>query len=151
MRADTTTPDTRLADDPMKFNPATVMTLNRLMMAGLDPGRGAGPLHCRLRYFDPILRRAGPPEDVAALIDRITADETSVTLVNINQTQAKEIMVQAGAYAEHRINFVDTGRQSVKVDDTTFLVSLEPGCGARLRISNQRYTEQPTLHFPWNR
>ncbi|MEO1997004.1 MAG: hypothetical protein ABGZ17_17185, partial [Planctomycetaceae bacterium] len=40
MRADSTTPDTRLADDPMKFNPATVGTLRQLMLAGLDPGRG---------------------------------------------------------------------------------------------------------------
>jgi hypothetical protein len=151
MREDTTTPDTRLADDPMKYNPATIMTLNKLMMAGLDPGRGAGPLHCRLRYFDPVQRRAGIPEDVAALIDRITDKEVSVTLVNVSQTQTRELIVQAGAYAENRITGIKIGKDSFNVNDTTFRIVLEPGCGAQLTIANSRYTEQPTLSFPWAR
>ena len=29
-------------------------------------------MHCRLRYFDPLRRRAGIPSDVAALIDTMT-------------------------------------------------------------------------------
>ena len=37
MRLDTTTPDTRLADDPMAFNPATVGALVQLMLGGLPP------------------------------------------------------------------------------------------------------------------
>jgi hypothetical protein len=150
MRADTTTPDTRLADDPMKYNPATVQTLNKLMMAGLDPGRGAAPLHCRLRYFDPVKRRAGIPEDVAALIDDISDDEVSVTLVNVSQTQSRELIVQAGAYGEHRITQVKNRMDSVKVDQSTFRVKLEPGCGTRLVISNDRYVGQPTMSFPWH-
>ena len=151
MRADTTTPDTRLADDPMKFNPATVQTLNKLMMAGLDPGRGAAPLHCRLRYFDPVNRRAGVPADVAALIDEVSDMGVSVTLVNVNQSESRELIVQAGAYAEHRITQVKSGDELVKVDSPIFVVKLEPGCGARLVISNDRYVGQPTMSFPWNR
>lgn len=151
MRADTTTPDTRLADDPMKFNPATVGTLNQLMMAGLDPGRGAAPLHCRLRYFDPVNRRAGVPEDVAALVDQFSDDHVSVTLVNINQSEARELIVQAGAYAEHRVTQVLNGSDRVNVNAPTFRVRLEPGCGAVLSISNDRYSQQPTMSFPWNR
>src|SRR5207245_2875752 len=65
MRADPTTPDTRLADDPLKFNPAAVHALVQLALGGLDPGNTGDPLHCRVRYFDPIRRRAGLPEDVA--------------------------------------------------------------------------------------
>src|SRR5262249_2942299 len=34
-RADPTTPDTRLADDPLPFNPATTQALTRLMLGGL--------------------------------------------------------------------------------------------------------------------
>ena len=85
MRQDDSTPDTRLADDPMKFNPASVKSLLELTMGGIDPGRGGNLLLARLRYFDPQLRRPGLPEDVAALVERLTADEAVVTLVNINQ------------------------------------------------------------------
>ena len=69
MRRDLTTADTRLADDPMVYNPATVDKLVQLMLGGLPPGMPliGGPLHCRVRYFDPLRRRAGatagePPE-----------------------------------------------------------------------------------------
>jgi len=151
MRADTTTPDTRLSDDPMEFNPATVGTLNQLMMAGLDPGRGAGPLHCRLRYFDPINRRAGVPQDVAALVDSFSDESVSVTLVNISQSESRELIVQAGAYGEHRVTQVYDGSDKVTVDSSTFRVRLAPGCGVTLKISNDRYSEQPTMSFPWNR
>ena len=151
MRADTTTPDTRLADDPMGFNPASIGTLSQLMMAGLDPGRGAAPLHCRLRYFDPVNHRAGIPEDVAALIDRITDDEVSVTLVNVSPTALREVIIQAGAYGEHRVTQVRDGSGVTKVGGPTFSVLLEPGCGARLVISNDRYVGKPTMSFPWKR
>jgi hypothetical protein len=38
MRQDPTTPDTRLADDPMKFNPASVSSLIELMLGGDSSG-----------------------------------------------------------------------------------------------------------------
>jgi len=37
------------------------------------------------------------------------------------------------------------------VDDSSFTVRLEPGCGARLVLKMQRYTNPPTLTFPWDR
>ena len=151
MRQDTTTPDTRLADDPMKFNPATVGTLRQLMMAGLDPGRGGALLHCRLRYFDPIKRRAGIPEDVAALIDEMTDEHVAVTLVNVSQTESRTLIVQTGAYAEHKCLSVGDAKQETKVGNSWFEVRLAPGCGARLLIRSKRYVNDPTLSFPWNR
>ncbi|MDP7205193.1 MAG: hypothetical protein QGH11_06490, partial [Pirellulaceae bacterium] len=151
MRKDETTPDTRLADDPMKFNPATVGTLRQLMMAGLDPGRGAAPLHCRLRYFDPLRRRAGVPEDVAALIDQMTDSQVRVTLVNTNQLVARRVVVQTGAYGEHQCTGVTVGNQVTAVDGTAFTVMLDPGAGAQLTIETDRYVNQPTLVFPWDR
>jgi hypothetical protein len=49
MRADTTTPDTRLADDPMRLNPATVENLVRLAMGGIHQGNRTLTLHTRVR------------------------------------------------------------------------------------------------------
>jgi hypothetical protein len=150
MRNDLTTPDTRLADDPMDKNPATVRALSELMMAGLDPGRGGGPLHARLRYFDPIRRRAGVPEDIAALVDQVGKNSVSVTLVNINQSRARELVVQCGAYAENEISLVSLNGAKVAVNGPSFHLRIEPGCGARLTLNHSLYSRQPTLHFPWD-
>src|SRR5207302_3413130 len=48
MRKDDTTPDTRLADDPLNFNPATVGTLMQLMWGGLPPDVRARALFSNL-------------------------------------------------------------------------------------------------------
>ena len=77
MRADVRTPDTTMSDDPNPINPATTDALVRLMLGGLPVGRTGYPLHCRLRYFDPTRRRAGLPEQVGALVERMTEDEVT--------------------------------------------------------------------------
>ena len=150
-RADTTTPDTRLADDPMKFNPATVETLVNLTLGGLHPGHQGAPLHCRLRYFDPLARRAGLPNDVAALVEKLSADSTVVTLVNVNQCEPRELIVQGGAYGEHQLASVEMGGKSIPVDRSHFRVRLAPGAGARLTIAGKRYANAPTMWAPWDR
>ena len=151
IRSDPTTPDTRLSDDPMMFNPASVQSLNKLMQGGLDPGRNGGPVHCRIRYFDPIRRRAGVPDDVAALVDRMDAESVSVTLVNISQTDAREVIVQCGAYGEHQCHSVTIDEHTIDVNDSSFRVILSPGSGRRLVIRTTRYVNPPRLAFPWDR
>ena len=151
MRADKTTPDTRLADDPMKYNPASVQSLIQLMLGGIHPGHKGSILHCRLRYFDPQNRRAGVPDDIAVLVESLTADSTGTTLVNTSQTKAKTVVVQAGGYAEHRFETVSINGKTVRVDGTDFEVRLNPGCGARLQLGMKRFVNQPTMAFPWDR
>ena len=48
--------------------------------ARTTPGQGGALLFTRLRYFDPERRRAGIPEDVAALVDSWADDSLTVTL-----------------------------------------------------------------------
>lgn len=146
---DPTTPDTRLADDPKKHNPAIVDTLIELMLGGLPPGKRGTLLHCRLRYFDPLQRRAGMPDDVAALIHTLTADETAVTLVNVSQTEPREVVVQIGGYAEHQAIDVELDGKTIHVDAPHFTVKLAAGSGSRLLVKMRRYANQPTLKFPW--
>jgi hypothetical protein len=121
----------------------------QLMLGGLPTGRHGYPLHCRLRYFDPARRRAGIPEDVAALVERITEDEVTVTLVNVSQTDDRAVVVQGGAYAEHQIASVTAEGQTVAIDHPHVAVTLAPGAGARLRVTLRRYANQPTFAFPW--
>lgn len=160
MREDTTTRDTRLADWPLDKTPASVRGLIQLMTGGMhiarppwsstSPNQGGVVLHCRLRYFDPERRRAGVPQDVAALVHALGDASAEVTLVNLGKV-ARTVTVQGGAYAEHRIESVTLEGQEVAVGGRDFTLRLEPGCGARLKIAMRRYANAPTLAFPWER
>jgi hypothetical protein len=151
MRADVRTPDTTMSDDPNLINPATTDALVRLMLGGLPVGRTGYPLHCELRYFDPLRRRAGLPEQVGALVERITEQDVTVQLVNLDPVTERTVIVQGGAYAEHQITTVQVegGAGSTAVDHPHFAVRLAPGAGVRLVIARQRYANQPTLSRPW--
>jgi hypothetical protein len=151
MRADTSTPDTRLSDDPMGYNPARVSSLVQLMLGGLHPGRQGNVLQCRLRYFDPVARRAGIPDDVAALVDQLTESEVCVTLINLNQLATRTMLVQAGGYGEHQFVSAELGGNTIPLTGAVFEVKLSPGSGARLKIQMQRFKQQPTMLFPWDR
>lgn len=148
MRKDPTTPDTRLADDPLKFNPASVTSLIRLALGGLPPENHGGLLHCRLRYFDPQNRRAGLPDDVAALIEKMDADSVMVSLVNTSPVKSRTVMIQGGAYGEHQILTATINGKKVGIEGRAFRVRLEPGCGSRLTLTMRRFANQPTLRFP---
>jgi hypothetical protein len=151
MRSDKTTPDTRLADDPMKYNPASVTSLINLMLGGVHITRKGSILPCRLRYFDPVRRSAGIPEDVAALVEGLTDDETVVTLVNVNQIEPRTMIMQAGGYAENHFISMSVDGKLIPVDSSAATIHLEPGCGSRLVIKMDRFVNQPSLMFPWNR
>lgn len=147
--ADDSAPDMRMSDDMNDLNPASIDALNRLMLGGIPTGRVGYPLHCRVRYFDPEERRPGIPEDVAALVDEMTADETGLSLVNLNQLQSRTVVVQGGAYGEHQVVSVRVGRKSATVNDRSFTVWLAPGSGAHLSIKMKRYANPPTFTLPW--
>jgi hypothetical protein len=154
MRTDKTTPDTRLADDPMKYNPASVSSLVRCMLGGMPTNKQGLVQHARLRYFDPIKRRAGIPADCAALVEDMTANSATVQLVNTNQLSARTITIQAGGYGEHAltsITFLSGEPNSEFLSGRSLTITLGPGCGTRLKLGMKRYANEPTIQFPWSR
>jgi hypothetical protein len=156
---DNTSQDMRLADSALDYNPATVTPLTQLMEAGLyiqhpgwaktTPGQGGSLLFSRLRYFDPVRRRAGLPQDVAALVDSWSSDGLTLTLVNVSPSVARSVIVQGGAYGEHQIASVTDGKVTTPVDAMSFPVRLAPGCGAQLTLKMKRFANDPTLSMPW--
>ena len=150
IREDDTTPDTRLADYLMRLSSLQTHALTNLMLGGYLTGN-IWTLHSRLRYFDPEKRRAGVPEGVGALVEKLTADSVTVTLVNVNQTQARPVIVQAGGYGEHQFLSAMVDGKSVDIDGPTVNVHLEPGTGSRIVFKMRRYTNRPTLAHPWDR
>lgn len=151
IRADQTAPEKRLADNQLNYNPATIASLVQLMLGGLPPSVDGGLLNARLRYFDPEHKRAGVPEDVGALVSELTDTRTVVTLVNLSKTEARTVVVQGGAYAEHLIESVEVNGRSVPLNARDFTVQLPPGAGGTLTLTMRRFANAPTIMFPWDR
>jgi hypothetical protein len=152
LREDNTTADTRLADYLLSYNPPETNGLMNLMLGGyIASGSRQWTLHSRFRYFDPARRRAGAPEDVGALVEKLAADAATVTLVNVNPVEPREVIVQAGAFGEHNFEAVTVNGQTTPIGRPLLSVRLDPGCGARLEFKMARYNNQPTLAYPWDR
>ncbi len=151
IRSDQTTADSRLADYLLDFNPVATNGLTNLTMGGYFSKGRIWTLHARFRYFDPAKRRAGLPDDVGALVEKLGSDSATLTLVNTNQIAARDIVVQAGGYGEHRFESVTTGGKTTRVGGPVMTVHLEPGAGARLDFKMTRYATRPSFAFPWDR
>ncbi len=69
----------------------------------------------------------------------------------------RTIVLQGGAYGEHRLERVVVGDSTTQVpafhspDRSSFSVRLAPGCGAQLQVHMKRYANRPSLAFPWVR
>ncbi|HYI92768.1 MAG TPA: hypothetical protein VEX68_04435 [Bryobacteraceae bacterium] len=151
IETDPTTADTRLADYLQDLNPVETDALANLTMGAYFSNGRIWGLHSRFRYFDPVRRRAGLPEDVAALVEKLEADGAMLTLVNVDPVEARTLVVQAGGYGEHRFESVEMNGKTTPIAGPLLNVRLEPGAGARLRFRMARYVNPPTLAFPWDR
>jgi hypothetical protein len=151
IRTDRTTADSRLADYLLDLNPATTNGLTNLALGGYFSRGRIWVLHSRFRYFDPVKRRAGLPEDVGALVEKLGADSAVLVVVNLNAIDPRELVIQAGGYGEHRFDTVTVDGRTTEVGGPVLAVHLEPGAGARLQFRMTRYALRPTFSFPWDR
>jgi len=99
-------------------------------------------------------------------------------LVNLNPTQGREVLIQAGVFGEHRFTRVayqqrrpisaeEAGAghtheaqyrqtvqgqledRTVEVDDRQFSVHLEAGAEIRLDLGMKRFVNKPSYAMPW--
>ena len=156
--------------DPMKLD-----SLVRLTIGGLPVKVQGEMLYSQVRYFDGKRRRAGLPPDVAALVTRIEDDWIEIEVVNLNAAESRELVIQAGAYGEHRFRSVDftqvaeiqppirgirnprgmveqtLSQGSQDLNASEFVIDLAPGSGSKLKITIERNVAQPSFDFPWER
>ena len=149
IRKDQSKPDKRLADNMLDLNPVKTTALIQLTQGGMEPDRRGNLVNSRLRYFDPARKRAGLPEDVAALVSEMSDTGTVVTLVNVSTTTPRTVVVQGGAYAEHIIESVDWNGKTIPVGKANFSVTLNPGAGGKLTLKMKRYAGDATVKFPF--
>jgi hypothetical protein len=74
----------------------------------------------------------------------------TLSLVNVNPVEPREVIVQAGAYAEHQFTTLTQGGKSIPVNGRFITVRLEPGSGDRLEFGMTRYAHPPTARQPWD-
>ena len=144
-------------------DPLPTHNLVRLTVGGLPVHRRGEMLHSYVRYFDPDRREPGLPQGVAVLVTGIGKDSAQIEVVNTNLFEKRRMVVQGGAYGEHRITTVARRAASqdgevrgdrpeapsVEVHGKHFELELAPGAGASLRIRLHRFASLPRYEFPW--
>ncbi len=151
-------------------NPVTTEALVQLTLGGPQHIYNGGLLLCRLRYFDPIGNRPGLPADVAALVEKLEADHTTLRLVNLSPTAERRLVVQAGAFGEHRFTSAsyDTldseypgpipaytepkalraGAGKTSIDAPRFQVVLPAATQITLQLGTARWANRPCYSGP---
>ena len=109
----------------------------QLMWGALVPGREGGLLNARLRYFDPDRKRAGVPEDVAALVSELSDTRTVVTLVNLNPSQPRTVIVQGGGYGEHQLISVTGDGVTTAIDGPLLTRAARSRFGSEARVRDE--------------
>ena len=145
-------------------NPVVTKGLTQVTMGSPQPVYNGGLLRAQVRYFDPEERRAGLPKDVAALVDKLEPDAAGIQLVNLNRTETRSVIVQAGAFGEHRFTQVrfeeadpdesnpnaEPATRNLTVNGRHFAVELPPSTSIRLDAHMTRFVNQPSYAFPWH-
>ncbi len=126
----------------------------QLMLGAPNHIYHGGLMLTSLRYFDPARCQPGVPQDVAALVERLTTNGVRLHLVNLHPTEARDVILQAGMFGEHRFSrvkqVVHYPYQFHTIDDARFQVHLPPGAVGRLEIDMERFVNSPSYAFPWH-
>ncbi|MBE7500277.1 MAG: hypothetical protein HS113_08215 [Verrucomicrobiales bacterium] len=146
IRTDTTEPAERDVHHWQQRNPVVLEALVQTLLGAPNHIYHGGLLHGRVWYFDPERTRSGLPPDVAALVERIEPPVLSVHLVNLHSTQARDVLLQAGAFGEHQFLTAEFAGQELRVNHHRLAVRLPPGASGRINLRLQRYVNPPRYH-----
>ena len=147
-----------------ELNPVTTEALVQLTTGAPQHVYYGGFVMGRLRYFDPQRNRPGLPDDVAALVETISAEGAVLRLVNLNPLAPREVVVQAGWFGEHE--FVSatceqrvsdypgsqreyaapalaTAQTTAALSGNRFAVRLPPAHEMRLALTMRRWVNLP--------
>jgi hypothetical protein len=132
------------------LQPAILEALVHLTLGGPMPAYHGGHLHVALRYFDPAKARPGLPQEVSALVEKITADSVEVTLVNTSHFVTRSTILQAGAFAEHQIISASiNGESTLEVNGAHLEIELAPKASAKITLTVARFANDPTYAWPF--
>ena len=131
-------------------NPVVTEALEHLTMGGPQTIYWGGLVQGRVRYFDAEERRAGLPEDVAALVNGLSDDGVELSLVNLSPAHARTVIIQAGCFGEHQFTRLWSEGAETAIDDRYVQVVLKPGTQIDLSLGMRRFCNGPTFAQPWH-
>jgi len=143
-------------------NPVTTEALVQLTLGAPQHIYNGGLLHASVCYADPHAGRPGLPRDVAALVAGVEPERVGLELVNLSPFEAREVLVQAGMFGEHRFTTATYGAaggerpereqygpppaesREVAVHGPALRVVLPPATTLRLDLGLRRHAAPPT-------
>ena len=148
IRGETRSPQEMIATNTFPHTPVLTKGLTQVTLGAPQSIYNGGLLRATVRYFDQQRQRPGLPKDVAALVDGLGPDSVSLQLVNTSRTEARQLIVQAGAFGEHRFGRVRFEGGGTDVDGQYFSVQLPPSTAIGIEAELQRFVNQPSYAFP---
>ena len=159
------------ADNQWPPNPVVVKALTQVTTGAPPVIYNGGLLRATVRYFDAQQARPGLPPEVAALVDELDAGGVGIQLVNLSPTASRRLIVQGGAFGEHRFKGVKflqgdldeaakngygwvradrvSTEKNIELDAGHFAVELPPSSSIRLRADVSRFANPPSYNLPW--
>ncbi len=151
---DESDPEERECTHFQPLNPVLPEALIQMSMGTPAAVYNGGLLQAHVRYFDPLRKRAGLPEHISALVDKVKSNGLSVTLVNTDPVESHSVLLQSGSFGEHE--FTDCRRtdndgasQSIEVHARHLEVRLEAGAQVQLQLGFERFKNHPSYDFPF--
>ncbi len=74
----------------------------------------------------------------------------TLKLVNLHPAQSRDVIVQAGAFGEHRFTKVRLAGVNTEVNRKFVHVKLPPGAAGTIELEIERYANPPSYAFPWH-
>jgi hypothetical protein len=71
--------------------------------------------------------------------------------VNLNPTESRKLIVQAGAFGEHSFTSIAEGKSHIEVNSPYFVVELPPAGSIHLIAGMKRFQNKPSYAFPWQK
>ena len=145
-----------IATNRIPSQPVLTKGLTQVTMGAPQSIYNGGLLRATVRYFDRVRARPGLPPEVAALVDELGPATVGIQLVNTSCSESRHLVVQAGAFGEHRFTNVEYGEESGDgrsvrpVEGTCFAVELPPSTAIRLKAGLDRFANPPSYAFPWH-
>ncbi|MFB6219280.1 MAG: hypothetical protein ABEH77_08950 [Halobacteriaceae archaeon] len=103
-----------------------------------------------VRHFDPERHEPGLPPGVAALVTGVGEAGATLELVN-TADEGRRVLVQAGAFGEHRFTTATTGGEPTEVGDRTVEFAVPARARATADLGMERFAGEPRYAFPWDR
>jgi hypothetical protein len=106
-----------------EVQPVVTEILTQLTLGAPQVLYNGGLQVARLRYFDADAGRIGLPDEVSALVTKITKDQTWVELVNTSISKTHRVILLAGAFGEHQFDSVTQQSEVAITSDNDGIVN----------------------------